>query len=156
TFAASGWISPSYFDSLHRLCRKPLMVTEYYFSAMENSTGNKNDHGPYILVQTQAERAAGAGAMTRNLARLPYLVGTHWFQFADEPPKGRDDGEDFNFGLVDVWNKPYEGLVKALGDANREAPGLHAQGGLGPGLARGKRGYRVPRGATNMATDGDY
>jgi hypothetical protein len=155
TFAASGWISPSYFESLYQLCGRPLMVTEYYFAARENDTGDNNLHGPYMLVQTQKERAAGAAAMTRNLARLPYMIGAHWFQFSDEPPKGRSDGEDFNFGLVDVWDKPYAELTREFSKANQEADALHARGGLGPGLVKKGQTWFVPRGSVSMRADGD-
>jgi len=36
-----------------------------------------------------------------------------WFQYYDEPTHGRGDGENFNFGLVDIHNKPYEKLTAA-------------------------------------------
>lgn len=36
-----------------------------------------------------------------------------WFQYYDEPTFGREDGENFSFGLVDIHNRPYEQLVLA-------------------------------------------
>ena len=37
---------------------------------------------------------------------LPYVVGADWFQYYDEPPHGRKlDGEDYNFGLVDIHDR---------------------------------------------------
>lgn len=37
---------------------------------------------------------------------LPAVVGMDWFQYFDEPTHGRDDGENFNFGLVDIHDQP--------------------------------------------------
>ncbi len=154
TYAPSGWVSRSFFDTLYRLSRKPIMVTEYYFSAMENATGNKNSHGPFIVVPTQRERATGAGEMTRRLAAFPGMVGYHWFQHADEPPLGRPDGEDFNFGLVDTQDRPYPELIAAFTAANRAAEALHTTGGDPVGLARAGDEWRVPRAAWSATPDG--
>lgn len=154
TYAPSGWVSPSFFDTLYRLAARPIMVTEYYFSAMENRTGNKNAHGPFIVVPTQRERAAGAGGMTRRLAAHPGMVGYHWFQHADEPPLGRADGEDFNFGLVDTQDRPYEELTAAFTAANGAADGLHATGGDPYGLVHASGEWRVPRAAWTASPDG--
>jgi hypothetical protein len=154
TFAASGWILPSYFDTLYRITGKPIMVTEYYFASMENQTGNKNQSGPFMVVPTRRERAAGAREMTERLWRLPYLVGAHWFQFADEPPLGRDDGEDFAFGLVDNQDRPYEDLTAAFADVNGKAEALHREGPKADGLVPAAGGWRVPRATWTRSIDG--
>jgi hypothetical protein len=134
-----GWISPAFLDSLARLTGKPLIVTEFYAAAMENRSGNRNSNGPFLVVQTQKERAQAAAAMAEQLARLPFVVGYHWFGWADEPSGGRTDGEDFNMGLVDVENEPYEELTAALARVNRDAPRLHGDGpaARGPGNSDG-------------------
>src|SRR5262249_49071107 len=66
-------------------------------------------------------------------ARKPDVVGAHWFQFYDHPPGGRvGDGEDYDFGLVDVQDRPYDELLAALAEANRAAPSIHAAPRTGP------------------------
>jgi len=57
------------------------------------------------------QRAAGFRNTVTALAGLPYVVGADWFQYSDEPAHGRDDGEDYNFGLVDVHDQPYKLLT---------------------------------------------
>jgi hypothetical protein len=47
------------------------------------------------------------------LLRTPYVIGADWFQYYDEPTHGRYDGENFNFGLVDIHDRPYERLTSA-------------------------------------------
>ena len=102
-----GSYTHSYFESLHAMTGKPVIITEFYFSAKENQSGNRNSGSAFPLVATQAERAKGFEGSLKSLARLPFVVGAHWFQFTDEPPKGRGDGEDWNFGLEDIKGNPY-------------------------------------------------
>jgi hypothetical protein len=124
--ASDGWIAHYFWDGLEKLSGgKPILVTEWFFAANENRTGNKNE-GHLMTVDTQAERARGAAAASDNFAALAEIVGTHWFQYYDHPKGGRQDGEDYNFGLVDINNRPYEEITEALATANRQAPQIHA------------------------------
>ena len=66
--------------------------------------------------------------MTTRLARVPYIIGADWFQWCDEPPAGRSsDGEDVNFGIVDVHDKPYTLLVNSIRQTAPLLNPLHAQ-----------------------------
>jgi hypothetical protein len=110
----------SQLDSLHRLTGKPLLVSEFYMAAAENRSGNKNATSGFPVVATQAERAAAARTTLEAVAAVPYVVGADWFQYYDEPPHGRFDGEDYNFGLVDVEDRPYEELTATLAEFDAE------------------------------------
>jgi hypothetical protein len=121
-----GWVARYYFDGLRTLTGgKPVLVSEWFFAARENRTGNRNN-GHLMTVGTQAERAEGAARAARAFAALPEIVGLHWFQYYDHPAGGRADGEDYDFGLVDVRDRPYQTLVARLGAVNRELPAEHA------------------------------
>jgi hypothetical protein len=121
-----GWIANYYFDGLRQLTgNKPVLVSEWYFAASQNRSGNLNN-GHLMTVQTQAERARGAASAMRHFALKPGIVGIHWFQYYDEPKGGRAvDHEDYDFGLLDTDGRPYEDLVSALTAANRSLAGLH-------------------------------
>jgi hypothetical protein len=124
--SGDGWVARYFFDGLEELSqRKPVLLTEWFFAARENRTGNRNS-GHLMTVATQSERARGAAAATLNFAARPEIVGSHWFQYYDQPKGGRADGEDYNFGLVDIDNRPYQRLTEALTAANRETPAVHA------------------------------
>jgi hypothetical protein len=124
--SSDGWVARYFFDGLKKLSGgKPVLVTEWFFAARENRTGNRNN-GHLMTVDTQAERSRGAAVATRNFARIPAVVGSHWFQYYDDPKGGRADGEDYNFGLVDIADRSYRRLTKALSAANRLAPAIHA------------------------------
>jgi hypothetical protein len=108
---SEGSLPRFYLETLHALSGKPIQVGEFYLAARQNRSGNRNSHGAYPLVKTQRERAAGFATTLRSLANYPYVVGADWFQYYDEPTNGRADGEDYNFGLVDIYDRPYQPLV---------------------------------------------
>jgi hypothetical protein len=106
--------------SLHALTGKPILITEFSWRAMENTSGNRNTRGAEVTVQTQADRAANYRRFVGALLAEPYIIGAHWFQYYDEPADGRSfDGEDSNYGLVDIFDRPYDELVMAAAEVNR-------------------------------------
>jgi hypothetical protein len=136
---SDGTFLRCYLDTLHRLTGRPVLVSEFYAAAAENRSGNRNTSGIFPVIPTQAERAAAARTTLTALARLPYVVGADWFQYFDEPTHGRDDGENFNFGLVDVHNRPYAEITSVLRGFDAEslrrlpgAPRLDASSGVPP------------------------
>ena len=78
------------------------------------------------------------------------MIGVHWFQYADEPTGGRADGEDYDFGLVDIDDRPYGKLIRALRASNRLARWGMARP-IAPEPARGSR----PRPAAGLARADD-
>jgi hypothetical protein len=159
--SADGWIAPYFFRGLHELTGgKPELITEWFYAAKENRSGNldrtgephgktdrisnnRNRTGHLMTVATQTERARGAGRAALLLAAQPDVIGVHWFQYADEPPGGRLDGEDYDFGLVDTDDRPYQQLVRALEEANREVASQaeHASPSVAPAKAGGQGNY---------------
>jgi hypothetical protein len=110
---SDGTFPRFYLETLHALAKKPVLVSEFYMGARENRSGNKNTHGIYPVVDSQKQRAAGFRTTLEALARTPYVIGAEWFQYYDEATHGRGDGENFNFGLVDIHNRPYDLLISA-------------------------------------------
>ncbi len=140
--ASDGWIADYYFDGLRKLSGgKPVLVSEWFYAARQNRTGNLNN-GHLMTVDTQAERAVGAAAATENFAAIPEIVGAHWFQYYDHPKGGRPDGEDYDFGLVDIDDQPYRRLTAALAAANLRASAIHAEAAA-PARASGE--FVIPR-----------
>ncbi|HWA84258.1 MAG TPA: hypothetical protein VG820_12515 [Fimbriimonadaceae bacterium] len=139
-----GTFARFYLPNLERLCGKPIMITEYYECARDTRSGNKNDSSGFPVVDTQVERAAAFLNQTRTLLETPYVVGAHWFQYYDEPKFGRDDGENYNMGLVDIDNRPYDEMTAAsasldlVGNHRRTAP-AHGDVRMGvPALENGE------------------
>jgi hypothetical protein len=125
--SGDGWVARYYFDALHELTGgKPVLVSEWFFAATQNRSGNLNN-GHLMTVATQSDRAEGAARAIAQFAAIPDLIGLHWFQYADNPKGGRADGEDYDFGLVDTDNRPYEQLAAAIAPRNRNLPRLHRE-----------------------------
>jgi hypothetical protein len=106
--------------------KRPLMVTEYSWRAEENASGNPNTGGAGTVLKTQAERGACYKAYVEELFSYPMVIGAHWFEFADQSPQGRFDGENSNYGIVDIRHRPYKEVLKAMAGANGNAVKIHA------------------------------
>ena len=67
------------------------------------------------LAQTSnyEERGVAYRYYVENAASHPALIGTHWFQWIDQPSTGRFDGENYNIGFLDVTDRPYPEMVSA-------------------------------------------
>ena len=57
------------------------------------------------------------------------MVGDEWFEYVDEPEGGRFDGENNNFGLVNVEDQPYQPLVDQMAVMHSIAPDRLVQTG---------------------------
>jgi hypothetical protein len=108
-------LDPEMFRMMYEESGQPIMITEYSFHSLDGRSGNRNTVGFAAQVLDQKARADGYRLFTTRAARVPYLVGVDWFQWSDEPPSGRSsDGEDVNFGMVDVDDIAYPMLAEAV------------------------------------------
>lgn len=105
---------------------KPIMHTEFSWRARQNSSGDPNTRGAGTVLETQAERGARYSGLVSDIATIPYVIASHWFEFADQSPQGRFDGEDSNYGVVDIHNKPYTELLSAMKATNARVREIHA------------------------------
>ncbi len=113
-YAKDGGVDPAWWDRLDAMVQKPVMITEFSWRAMENRSGNRNTLGADVTVPAQHDRAERSARFVPALMARPFVVGMHWFQWADEPVHGRDlDGEDSHYGHVDWQDQAYEELANA-------------------------------------------
>lgn len=109
---------------LYRLTGKPILVTEFAFRAEDSGLPNTQGAGP--KVPNQAARAGAYRQFVSDLESLPEAIGYHWFEWEDEPAVGRFDGENSNYGLVNIHDQPYQTFVQAVRQANAAALAIHA------------------------------
>jgi hypothetical protein len=89
---------------------KPLMIGEFHFGALDRGMF----HTGLVPVENQAARAQAYKDHVLGAARHAQFVGTHWFQYKDEPTTGRVyDEENYQIGFVDVADTPYAETVAA-------------------------------------------
>jgi agarase len=103
---------------------RPVLVTEFSFRSLDSGLPNTVGAGPWVF--TQRNRAEAYIDYVSRLEAMPAVIGYHWFRWADEPAQGRSDGENSNYGLVDMGDQAYAELVGAAAAANRAAAGMHA------------------------------
>ncbi len=88
----------------------PLIIGEFHFGALDRGMF----HPGLVPVESQAERAAAYENYIRGALRHPQFVGTHWFQYQDEPTTGRvHDEENYQIGFVDIADTPYAETIAA-------------------------------------------
>ena len=111
SLALSGGLRPDgWLLDFHRLSGRPLLISEFGFRARDS--GLPNSWPPiYPTLDTQEDRADGLERYALSSYATDYTVGYHWFIYADQPAEGRFDGEDNNFGLVDINDQPYEAVT---------------------------------------------
>ncbi len=124
-YRKDGVISTKFLDNFYALTKKPILITEFSFRAMENASGDANSKGADVTVQTQADRAEGYRKYCTAMAKLPYIIGWDWFQYFDQPPGGRFDGENSNYGIISIDDVVYPELSAAMLDVNSKADELH-------------------------------
>jgi hypothetical protein len=118
------------FKSMYDESDQPVIISEYSFHALDGRSGNRNTVGFSGQVMDQEARADGYRMMTQRLARVPYVVGADWFQWSDEPPSGRKmDGEDVNFGIVDVDDNEYDLMTRSVQATTPTLNVLHSGSG---------------------------
>jgi hypothetical protein len=103
------------------LTGKPILIGEFHFG-----TPGRGLAASLVQVRDQAARGQAYRYYVENAFAMPELVGTHYFQWADQPSTGRFDGENYDIGLVDVTDRPYPDLVEALTKTHRRVRGLHS------------------------------
>ncbi len=97
---------------------KPVLITE--FTARAADSGQPNNFGsPGPILPTQDSRADAYRTFINELVKRPYVVGVHWFDYADDPAVGLRSDQSNNWGLVDATDRPYNSLVLRMADYNQ-------------------------------------
>ncbi|WP_017445612.1 beta-galactosidase [Gayadomonas joobiniege] len=89
---------------------KPILIGEFHFGSLDRGAL----HLGVVEAKSQSHRAELYTEYLDSALLNPYIVGTHWFQYAEQPPTGRGDGENYNVGIVDLADKPFPELVKSI------------------------------------------
>jgi len=121
-FSLSYYVPEAYeppLRKLHEASGAPILISEWAFRARDSGLPNTKGAGP--LVDTQADRGDKYREYLTALLRMPFVVGAHWFKYADEPAEGRFDGENSNYGLVNIRDEPYTEFINVVRETNLRA-----------------------------------
>ena len=101
--------NPDMLNRASTLTGLPLLIGEYHFGTVDRGMAQS-----LWQVDSQEQRGVAYRYYTENAYAHPALVGTGYFQWCDQDLTGRRDGENYNCGLIDVTDRPYEGQVQAM------------------------------------------
>ena len=88
---------------------KPMINGEFHFGALDRGMF----HTGLVPTETQAERAQCYRDFVNACLDHPRMIGTHWFQWKDQPLTGRSDGENYQIGFLTITDTPYPEIVAA-------------------------------------------
>ena len=93
---------------------KPVFVTEWSFIGMDAGLPCKKGCGQRL--PSQADRARAVSLFLDMVNSRPYMIGSSFFKWTDDPPLGVSyaDPEDCNYGLVNAEDEPYDLVVEAF------------------------------------------
>jgi hypothetical protein len=89
---------------------RPVLVGEFHFGALDRGMF----HTGLRPTTSQQARAAAYTNYVTGALRHRQIVGTHWFQYADQATTGRGDGENYQIGFVDICDTPYPETIDAV------------------------------------------
>lgn len=115
-FSVNGYNSPGPPPTAEITKRtgRPVLIGEFHFGATDQGLPSTGICG----VSTQTDRGIAYQYYVEQGFARPEVIGIHYFQWNDQPLGGRFDGENYNIGLVDICNMPYNDFVGRARDAN--------------------------------------
>jgi len=100
----------------------PMIIGEYHFGTVDRGYAQS-----LWQVDSQKERGVAYRYYTEQGYSHPGLIGTAYFQWCDQDLTGRrNDGENYNCGLVDVTDRPYKEQVGAMSETARHLFEVHS------------------------------
>jgi len=88
---------------------KPIIIGEFHFGALDRGLL----HTGLRSVSNQNQRARVYMHFIYQCLESPFFVGAHWFQYIDQVCTGRNDGENYQIGFVDICDRPYPEMILA-------------------------------------------
>jgi hypothetical protein len=104
----------------YELSGRPVIMGEFHFGVPADGLG-----AGLVQVANQKERGVGYRYYVEQAAALPYFVGAGYYTGVDESVSGRNDGENYNIGFVDVTDRAYPELVSAAKETLKRLLDVH-------------------------------
>ena len=102
---------------------KPMLIGEFHFPQR-----GPRQLPPLYRSYDPHERFEIYSDYVRQWAAMPWSLGCHWFQHADQPITGRaSNGENQPIGFVDITDQPHEELLRALAAVAPALWQIHAE-----------------------------
>jgi len=109
------------YDYMYAKIGLPFLIGEFHFGTVDRGLSQA-----LWQVDTQEERGVGYRYYMEQGFSHPALIGTTWFAWSDQNLGGRGDGENYNFGIVDVTDRPYKHMAEAMMKTNKRLYSIHS------------------------------
>jgi len=107
-------------DHVYNLLDMPILVGEFHFGVP-----GRGLYPGLIKVPDQQARGSAYRNYVENAFAHPGIVATFWYRWRDDPVTGRDIGENYNIGMVDVMGLMYRDLINAVIQTHEEIYKVH-------------------------------
>ena len=107
-------------DIIYEATGMPMIIGEFHFGTTDRGLGES-----LVRVVSQEDRGTAYRNYTEKAFSHPALIGTSWFTWYDPPFFGRGDGENYNIGLLDVTDRPYKWMVRAIQAVSEDCYDVH-------------------------------
>jgi len=107
---------------IHNPYGKPFIQSE--FGTRAEDSGLPNLKGAGWTVKAQSDRIQYYRDDINRLLNITihgiaFMTGFHWFEWSDEPATGRFDGENSNYGIVNIKDEAYKTFFSGITNTNR-------------------------------------
>ncbi|MEM6378361.1 MAG: hypothetical protein AAF705_09115 [Bacteroidota bacterium] len=96
---------------MNKFLNRTLTVTLMSLVACACLVSQKTNHK---RAESQQHRGLLYQEYIQGALRNHAIVGAHWFQYTDQMITGREDGENYNLGFVDVCEVPYSDFIDGV------------------------------------------
>ncbi|HJB22909.1 MAG TPA: beta-galactosidase [Candidatus Jeotgalibaca pullicola] len=101
----------------------PVMIGEFHFGALDKGLSSTGIKG----CLTQKDRALAYNYYFEKAALHPNFIGAHYFSLYDQSCLGRFDGENYQFGFLDICSNAYEEFTKEITVSNENLLAIHME-----------------------------
>lgn len=100
----------------HNATQKPILIGEHHVPL-----ASERQFPPNYKCFPESERKEYYLNYVERWAKMPFSLGCHWYQFADQHLTGRStDGECQTVGLVDITDQPHPHMIEAVNKASTD------------------------------------
>ncbi len=89
---------------------KPVLIGEFHFGTQDRGIFG----GGLKTVKNQQQRSRMYEFYMSTALNNKFVIGAHWFQWQDQSLTGRVDGENFQVGIIDVTDTPYQEMIQSI------------------------------------------
>ena len=113
-------LSPrEWLENFYAVGGRPVLISEFGYRALDAPP--PGTWPPiYPRLPDQKSRADATRIYLENTYKRDFILGAHWFELLDQPPEGRFDGENSNFGLLNRYDDPYTEVIRVFQDFKKK------------------------------------